>query len=392
MSKQRRESAFALVQRLKASPVGLLPPIFHNATDGGLRQSDVLVVGGAPGTGKTTWAYRLAAQHLSCGGGVTIVFLPGSGNFQMRRFMEHLETFAATPESFALSSPCQCSAQAADAAAMEARRQALLGALDRLEAVHCLDMNDFFVYCSHAVASASPRAGSQEVAVPLLLVEGAGGKGSYLYHLERAIGHEVPLCHWLLDCLQRRRRCALIIIEEWGCEGVGPSWPLGSTREENPSPFVSVVEEESDFLHRLQKETAQRKAVVRQHFAKRQRVSSATPTTNTATVLTIAGTSSALSATAPVPMAVNLGTELHWQFAGSRRLFYLCTQMLPVAARGVSPVARLLQWRPTEQSTRGENNNNNAAEPTEPMRQQRWRQLPEVRTRLRGEVLCAAQL
>ncbi|ESL09169.1 hypothetical protein TRSC58_03115 [Trypanosoma rangeli SC58] len=391
MSKQRRESAFALVQRLKASPVGLLPPIFQNATDGGLRQSDVLVVGGVPGTGKTTWAYRVAAQHLSCGGVVTFVFLPGSGNFQMRRFMEYLETFAVTPDLFTPSSSCQYLPQVADASAMEMRRKALLSALDRLEAVHCLDINDFFVYCNHAVATAAASsAGTQEVAVPLLLVEGCGGKGSYLYHMERAVGHEVPLCHWLLDCLQRQRRCALILIEEWGCESAGLSRPRVYSREEDSSPFALAVEEESDFLHRLRKETSQRKAVLRQHSAKRQRVSSATAMTNN-TATTTTSTSNGVTAPPPVPLPSNFVTELHSHFGGSRRLFYIYTETLPIAARGVSAVARLLQWRLTEQGTRNENNNN-AAVPTEPIRQQRWSQLAEGRTRLCGEVLCVVQL
>ncbi|EKF39719.1 hypothetical protein MOQ_000047 [Trypanosoma cruzi marinkellei] len=391
MSKQRRESALAVVQRLNASPVRLLPPILHNATDGGLRQSDVLVVGGAPGTGKTTWAYRVAAQHLSCGGVVTFVFIPGSGNFQMRRFMECLEMFVVSPDPCALLPLCISSASAEGASAMEARRKALLGALDRLEVVHCVDINDFFVYCNHGAVDTSPGVKSREVAVPLFIVEGCGGKGSYLYHLERAIGHAVPLSHWLLGCLQRRRRCALIIIEEWGSECVDMAKQRRSTREESLPPFVLAVEEESEFLRYLHTETPQKKAAFRHYFAKRQR-------TGSTMMMTASNTGSGCTAPTHVPLSSDsMVRDLHSHFAGSLRLFYLYTQMLPVATSGLSPVASLLQWRLTEQNSGGESNEHTEL-PTESIRQQRWpqqqqqQQQTERTARLRGEVLCVTQL
>ncbi|ESS68615.1 hypothetical protein TcG_05610 [Trypanosoma cruzi] len=387
MSKQRRESALAVVQRLNASPVRLLPPILHNATDGGLRQSDVLVVGGVPGTGKTTWAYRVAAQHLSCGGIVTFVFVPGSGNFQMRRFMEYLEMFVVTPDPCALLPLCISSVSVAGDSVMEARRKALLGALDRLEVVHCVDINDFFVYCNHGAVGASSGVGSREVAVPLFIVEGCGGKGSYLYHLERAIGHAVPLSHWLIGCLQRRRRCALIIIEEWGSEGVAMATRRRSTREESFSPFVLAVEEESEFLRYLHKETPQKKAAFRHHFAKRQRAGSTM-------TMTASNAGSGCTASTQVPLSSDLMVrDLHSHFAGSLRFFYLYTQMVSVATSGLSPMATLLQWRLTEQNAGG-GNNEHTEMPTESNRQERWPPPPptERTACLRGEVLCVAQL
>ncbi|KAH9600498.1 hypothetical protein LSM04_002602 [Trypanosoma melophagium] len=380
----RRESAHAFVQRLRATPVALSPHVFHNATDGGLRQSDVLFVGGRPGSGKTTWIYRVAAQHVHNGGCVTFLFLPGSGNFVLRRFMEQLEM--VTPLSITtekkgndtitdnhnnnnsdndeMETPCISD--------IEARREALLNALNRVEVVHCADVVDLAIYCMHETRS-TLDATLSHTAVPLVIAEGCGGKGSYLHHMERAMGHESPLCHWLFNCLQRRRRCALILVEEWGFAEV--EWdgrPRSSGREEESS-FTAIVETESELLRRLQKEKTFRATKIPKHFTtKRQRMSSNSGV-NSSTL-----------------------TETSSHLVGNLRLFYLHMQSVPTVTTvggGFVTVARLLQWRLMQKQQTTDENNEISEVLTEFSRQQRWRQSPLGKsTPLYGEVLCAAQL
>ncbi|ORC87905.1 uncharacterized protein TM35_000191490 [Trypanosoma theileri] len=380
----RRESAHAFVQRLRATPVSLSPQIFHNATDGGLRQSDVLIVGGPPGSGKTTWVYRVAAQHVNNGGLVTFLFLPGSGNFVLRRFMEQLEML--TPLS--LTTEDMRNNDSMDnnnnsdgirttcTSDIETRRQALLNALHRVEVVHCADITDLAVYCMHEKKSELDSLRS-DTAVPLVIAEGCGGKGSYLHHMERAMGHESPLCYWFFNCLQRRRRCALILVEEWGFTGV----------EREDSSFTTIVETESELLRRLQKETYRMTMIPKSYTNKRQRMSS---------------TSNVISH--PV-------SEASSHFVGNLRLFYLHIQSIPTTTvtittttttaaaggggggGGFVTVARLLQWRLMQKQETTSVKNEISEVLTESSRPQRWRHsIVEKPTPFCGELLCAAQL
>ncbi|KEG10468.1 hypothetical protein DQ04_03681030 [Trypanosoma grayi] len=371
-----RESAHALVQRLKATRVGLMPPIIHNATDGGLHQSDILLVGGAPGSGKTTWAYRVAARHLSCGGAVTFVFLPGSGNFLLRRFMEHLEDTAVPGAPLDVLGAC--------ASAIEARREVLLGVLARLEVVHCIDLTDFAVLCMHGPVC----AGSPEV-VPLVVVEGCGGKGTHIHHYERAIGNEVPLCHWLLGCLRRRRRCALILIEEWGAVTGNADHYRRSTREK--SSIAATVEAESDFLRRLQNVTPRPTKSPRPFPRKRQRACS---TAAAASIATDTSTNtSGTSINAALPSSREAESSLHYM--GSLRLFYLHTEIVLAPAQGAVRVARLLKWQhlldPLTSDGDDEGVDTSIKTPQH-RRRRRWGQPQGRAPRWREEFLCTVQL
>nr|CCC91369.1 conserved hypothetical protein [Trypanosoma congolense IL3000] len=436
-----RESARVLVRRLNAPQVCLHPPILQNAIGSGLKRGDVLVVGGPAGSGKTYWTNRIAAMHLVNGGAVTFLFAPGSSGFNIRRFMEYLEAASLISvqqrmhgdtlkgdsiSSSGLSSGGDNVKQSYD---VEFRRGTLLEALNRLTVVHCMDINDLAVYCMHGRVVATSEG---HEAVPLLIVEGCCGKGSYLHHLERAIGHQVPLCHWLFGCLQRRSRCALILTEEWAAT-TGDSSAVGSAvsnwrkrsssnqSEMSSLPTASIVERESHILQSLQDEAAPAGDALGKVDGKCGEVgvgesaegaSSLPPNNFTTAASRVCSISNYGGTTPPLPFTATSNTNGRqrttnesFSFTRSLRFFYLYiqTSLAPspaptVSTRGNVLIGRLLQWHSVDpfSTGAGASGSSNAmgecGQERMVRQQQQQHQKREKTSRLRGEVLCGVQL
>lgn len=427
-----RESAQALVRRLNAPHVCLQPTILHNATGSGLKRGDVLVVGGMAGSGKSHWASRVAASHLSKGGAVTFLFAPGGAGFNMRRFMEHLEavsggsTHPGTPggwcgvgngsDNFVVGDEIDRVDGAVSSCDSEVRRGVLLEALNRLTVVHCMDVNDLAVFCMHGRATAVTELCE---AVPLVVVECCYGRGGYLHHFERAVGHQVPLCHWLFGCLQRRWRCALILVEEWGTASIDCVDTATSTRHSHTNTHIVsgmdelsyLVERESEILRAVQVDAAS------WNDARRgSTLSLGGPCGKSLGSVTTPSTPAVGSTNTELCFSLNVGNAISspslqtslsacgnisrgqpggsFNFNGTSRFYYLYIQSVPAdrsppsMTRSNVLVGRLLQWRRDELST----TDPNIVGSIEVLSEQQRRQKRAKAPRLRGDVLCGVQL
>ncbi|KAK7197134.1 hypothetical protein NESM_000658600 [Novymonas esmeraldas] len=273
--RRRRESATAVVQRLHAVPVQLLPShVFGTPDDSGgdaasrgaasrsatasnsvsaacseLGASSVCVVTAstapaeaaaavvsaaacasplvAPAAAEQCFAYEVVAAHVLRGGRALYVAAPASGAFSLVRFAVVVERqwLALHPE-----------------AELPRREAAVLQAVGRLEVLVCASVADVCAVCQaytfpttesgdppHAVppptaaqsgdghgsgqrSSSGPAQQPADV-VPLCVVAGVSGPVSTAALLERAVGRPAPLPHYLLCLLQRRLRCALVVLE-----------------------------------------------------------------------------------------------------------------------------------------------------------------------------------
>ncbi|CAJ1988749.1 hypothetical protein conserved [Leishmania donovani] len=78
--------------------------------------------------------------------------------------------------------------------------------------------------------------------VPLCIVDGFMGRMSTSALLERASGQAIPLLHYVLCLLQRRLKCAVMLVEAGGsvARGGGACWPSSSSPSESPASVSSL--------------------------------------------------------------------------------------------------------------------------------------------------------
>ncbi|KAG8348338.1 hypothetical protein TRVL_00829 [Trypanosoma vivax] len=410
----RRESGDAFVRRHGAPRVGLVPSLIHRATEGGLRGGDVLVAGGSIGCGKSQWANRVAALHLSRGGHVTIILMPGTASFSVRRFMGHLEALPQEYSNIVLeatqveaenSSVGYC-CSSSTALVLEARRNRLLEILKRLTVIRCMDVSDLAIYCMHGTPPVSIDGNDGHEVVPLVIVEGCSGKGSYTHHVGRATGREVPLSRLLFGCLQQRWRCALILVEEWGSESTWSGESLGSPLTKRPRPestagqkhcvVVASVEEESDLLCHIKSELLTFSVAKPPESHAGVAVDANSFCTTSGPHVPALSTTTTMTTAAPRRPYV----------MGVLRLFYLYIKSVPLsptlfttAAPGNTvSVASLLQWWMSDTTTRESSDNagtrttGDAYRPGtcgRPWKTQKFNSREVLR--LSGEVLCTVQ-
>lgn len=282
-SSLKRDTAQTLLRRLRATPVRLYPPNLLSALNqgptrpppqaGSLGPYDVLLVGSDLPTSVYTdassnWCLGVAAQHALQGGRVVCVYGPAGGSF-------NLEAFTHLLEGMVMQDNIEDTGEE-DAEVQLSRRQSrVLAAMDCVDVIHCEDLNDLYVFCScYEFAVPSPTmAGAPEESVPLVILEGCGGRDSYISQYERAAGQEVPLSHWLLALLLRRIRCALIITESLPTPSglqldyQQPADPLPLETTGRSWDLVGKLVQQSDLLQRLQRPCAHQRAASNNHAA-----------------------------------------------------------------------------------------------------------------------------
>ncbi|CAD2218362.1 hypothetical protein, conserved [Angomonas deanei] len=234
-SRRRANTASVLIQHANAQPVELIPEEFnrHLRRNGGnkllpsdvhavprvntergrvdttrnssqgLTAASILLVGGDLQThvesGWTTqYCYSVSAVHALRGGHVVYVLSPGSHSFCMSTFCDILE------------------AELLDLLQNEAAvdkeqlyNDLMTAALQRVDVIHCRDIYDLHVFCT----SYNMPDGSATDLVPLVLLDGIAGNGSYLAQYEYAANFVAPLDEWCIGLLQRRLKCALVLTE-----------------------------------------------------------------------------------------------------------------------------------------------------------------------------------
>lgn len=189
---------------------------------GGLSANDILMVGRDAYSADEvqSWAYATAASHALSGGRVVYVHAPGNGTMQLRRFAQCMEQIVTSDAHHQQQTNEEEEANRNDGdddalEAIQRQQERVLLAMGRVDAVHCHAVEDLYVFCTaYQISTEAAPAAPLAPAVPLVIMEGCGGEGSYLYRYERAAGREVPLRHWLLCLLQRRTRCALVLVED----------------------------------------------------------------------------------------------------------------------------------------------------------------------------------
>lgn len=311
---RRRESARAVFQRLHAVPVQLFPSFTGGAVDGEgvavcdiddagslrttascgdavkteLGANSICLLTSSSGTSAhrsslvlrsplalQRYAYEVAGAHALRGGRVMFMCGPASASFSLPRFTLQVERLWVM-ESFRQASPqapqrsaCAGSSSSNDvpssassnvlpppplsaAAQLQARQQAVMEAVARVEVLTCASMADVYAVCraytlpppSYEVnsKSSSSATGARESPVPvphvethqlpiteasnsaeklqrvpdvipLCVVDGLTGPTSITTLQERATGQAFPIPHYLLCLLQRRLQCALLIVE-----------------------------------------------------------------------------------------------------------------------------------------------------------------------------------